>query len=1211
MSQEQDTLTDDESHENQFTIIGIGASAGGLEALKSFFDAVPPDFQHTFVVVQHLSPDYKSLMGELLSKNTKMPIHEVTHDMVVNGASVYLIPPGKNMILQSNRFVLTDKPTGGVLNFPIDIFFESLAKESKEQSVGIILSGTGSDGTIGLRAIKEIGGLAIVQNPASSAFDGMPMSAIGTGLIDFILPPWEMPAELHRYFSTERKALIGNLTDGQQANVLHSILKYLQKQIDVDFTLYKRPTLVRRLQRRLVVTNCDTLEEYYEYLHQNPNEAHTLYREFLIHVTHFFRDPIAWDILASDVLPKIINDKTSSQPIKCWVVGCSSGEEAYTLAILVDEALNASGRNLEVKIFATDIEKEHIDHAAQGTYQDSILSNISQERLDHYFNKVGNEYRINRTLRRSIIFSQHDALKDPPFGKMDLVLCRNFLIYLLPEVQERLLNRLHYALNIGGYLFLGSSESLNDETNAFAEVNRRWRIYQSLRHANRLGLIAQSNLYQTNITKANDLPSVDMANTMSNLLLSEMDAASIFIDSDYKLIHAQGNYKYFLDIPANQFSLSLLKMVHESLYIPLSGALTKAARMRERVSTSKVWLDLPNNRRQQIHLFIEPYATTGSGQLQFLVLLLPRAITDIFIALESASEQELETAAHEGKALMEQALKEAQIQLQSALEEAQTSNEELQATNEELMAANEELQSTNEELQSVNEELHTVNAEYQLKVDELERLNAEVDNLIRSTRIGTIFLDLDLNIRSFTPSISAQFDLLTSDVGRPLEHLASKLQTEDMEDLLGSAREVMYTGEPSQREIQTKDNRYFLQRINPYLDARQKVGGVVLSFVDITIQKENELRVKELQERLEIAIDIGNIGIWDYDLVNGDIFWSDKMYDIYGIEQEDFNGTLEQAVSTIHPDDVEMALSTWEDDLLNPNQDEHTFAYRIKGIDKIVRYIRGNGVIERNHDGRAISTYGVAIDITDIQLMTSELELTLSDLKESNNVLEQFAYAASHDLREPMNTLSNYMSLIKQKYSDVLDEQGLKMIEFAHDSSERMKALIHGLLLYSRADSEMHEQFISDVNPKDLIDDIQQDLKSIIEENDVQLEVNVGGYITCHPAQIRQVFSNLILNAVKYAQPTTPPHIIIEMSENETHWQFSVCDNGIGIEEMYWETVFQIFKQLQPRSQQEGIGMGLAMCQRIITLHDGKIWLESEINQGTTVYFTLSKQLIS
>ncbi len=443
------------SKTDDFYVIGIGASAGGLEALKEFFDNVPQDFRHSFVIIQHLSPDYKSLMTELLAKNTKLPIYEVNNGMEIRSGSIYLIPAKKNMTIRDKTLYLVDKPIGHDLNLPIDIFFNSLAEDQCEKAIGVILTGTGSDGTRGLLAIKEAGGMAMVQNPETAKFNGMPRSAVATGLIDYVLSVDQMPGEILNYISYPRleHSHFDKLLMKDEDTVM-KILLHLKNFTNLDFTNYKRPTLIRRISRRMTVNNCSTVNEYLKYLMENSSESQILYKEFLIGVTRFFRDAKAFEVLAKKVIPDILKKAKAKQPIKVWSVACCTGEEAYSIAILFKEAMEKMKKHVEIKIFATDLDKESIDKACRGVYEESNVGDISSERLKKYFIKKGNTYQIIQEIRKMIIFSHHNVLQDPPFNKMDFICTRNMMIYLQPDMQKRVLTTLHYALNLNGYLCL-------------------------------------------------------------------------------------------------------------------------------------------------------------------------------------------------------------------------------------------------------------------------------------------------------------------------------------------------------------------------------------------------------------------------------------------------------------------------------------------------------------------------------------------------------------------------------------------------------------------------------------------------------------------------------------------------------------------------------------------------------------------------------------
>ncbi len=1186
----------------QFAIIGIGTSAGGLEALKTFFDYVPPDFPHTFVIVQHLSPDYKSLMAELLAKNTRMPIYEASNEMVVRPGHVYLIPPGKNMTLHQGRLRIIDKPGGTILNLPINIFFESLAAERTESAVGIILSGTGSDGARGLHAIKDAGGMIMVQSPGTAAFDGMPNSAIATGLVDYVLPVAQMPDELIRYLSAPGDHLAEAALSDEEQLIFAQILRLLQQHTDLDFRLYKRPTLLRRLRRRLTVNNCDTLAEYLVFLQTNPQEAFVLYREFLIGVTRFFRDPPAWALLEQDIIPQIIQSKAPNQPIKAWVVACSSGEEAYTLAILLHEALARSNRLLEIKIFATDIEKEHLDRGAAGIYPDSIAADLTPTRLQRHFTRVGNRYQISPDLRRMIIFSQHNVLSDPPFGKMDLVLCRNLLIYLQTEMQRRLLDTLHYALALNGTLMLGPSETLGELMSSFKDINRQWRIYQNIQARNTINHLTTLPDPYRSITSGQRQQrtriETRLAEELNNVLLEDMDAACVYIDDTFNILHAVGYYKKYLELPEERFSFNLLKMIPEHMTLMLTAAVRKALHLHEHVQVEDVRLTLVDGTTQYLNLLVVPISVPMGTSDCFMIIFRPQPSTNPQRLLHNPVDTLAVTNDRQLSDMLEQELKEARANLQAALEEAQTSNEELQATNEELMAANEELQSTNEELQSVNEELHTVNAEYQLKIEELAALNADMDNLLNSTKIGTIFLDTNLRIRKFTPAIESEFNLIESDLGRPLAHLATNFHPEDVRILNEHITQVLQTGQPVEREIQTTDARVFLKRIYPFINVRQEVGGVVLTFVDLNEQKKSERLALAMKSHFQAIFNASPDVIMVLD-PDGRIVMINRMepgyrmenvvgtriYDWF-VDQEELTQAREAIQRVFHEGTEEVYyLST-----VSPLGEKMCHQIRVSPI-------RSGSRIEQ--------AAAVARNIQPIRESQEQLQQTLAELSRTNKALEQFAYAASHDLQEPLNTINNFVGLLQTRYANQLDQQGQTFLQFSSDAAIRMKTLVTALLNYSRL--RRTSMTYHPINCEQLLAAVQTDLQDAIDRSAATVyHQNCTPFIGNEPL-MRQLLQNLIANAIKFHRPNVPPEIHISMREESSHWLFTIQDNGIGIEEQYFEEIFGIFRRLHTQTTYEGTGLGLAMCRQIVELHSGTIWLSSQIGQGTTFYFTIYK----
>ncbi len=821
-------------------IVGIGASAGGLEALEKFFTNMSAHSGLAFVVVQHLSPDYKSLMAELLSKHTAMPVYETVDGMAVTPNTVYLIPRKKNMTIFHGRLLLADRKPEEGLHLPIDIFLKSLAEDQGEKAIAIILSGTGSDGTRGLRAVKEAGGMVMAQDEQSARFDGMPRSAIATQLVDYILPPEQMPQELvkfvqHPYLVGDSKAKPA-ITDDDDLNKIFAVLRSFS---GVDFSFYKQNTMVRRIERRMSINQIERLSDYLNYLYRSPVEVNTLYKEMLIGVTRFFRDPEAFETLRTAVLPEIFENKDVHDQVRVWVAGCSTGEEAYSLAILFREVMEATGKNLDVKIFATDIDKEAIDFASRGIYPESVTADVSYERLRRYFIKKGDSYEVMRNVRELVIFARQNLLKDPPFSKIDLITCRNVLIYFQHVLQKRVLAIFQFALQPRGFLFLGTSETVGSEQDVFVAYQSKWRIYQ---YKGGVRPLLQEtvpiNLPATPITavhaRAYALPLVDerraTEHTLYRAIIEKALSPALIINEQLELMHAFGDVNRFLQIPSGgRVSLSITKMLRSDLSIPLSTAIHRVLKEQAPVFYSNIIL-----RHQDVtsvvDLSVRPF--TDPATRQRLVLVQFHEVDEKAQAVAAAPESyDRYQGANQRVKDLEQELQYTRESLQATIEELETANEELQATNEELLAANEELQSTNEELQSVNEELITVNAEYQAKIQELIQLNNDMNNLFSSTDIGTIFLDNDLHVRKFTPAMQREINLIESDVNRPLSHISHNLEACD---LVGEAEKVLDTLISRKRKVHNRQGKWFVLKTMPYRTQENAIRGVVMTLVDVT-----------------------------------------------------------------------------------------------------------------------------------------------------------------------------------------------------------------------------------------------------------------------------------------------------------------------------------------------------------------------------------------
>ncbi|TWH50813.1 chemotaxis protein CheB [Dulcicalothrix desertica] len=850
-------MTNQKSSQTQLFVVGIGASAGGLRALEEFLENMPFCSGAAFVVIQHLSPDFKSLMKELLERRTRMAIYRVTEGMMLEANSIYLIPPGKNLVVENNQLHLLeqeDRNRHG-LNFPIDIFFESLARNCAEYAVGIILSGTGSDGSNGLRAINEAGGFAMAQDPATAEFDGMPRTAIATGVVDQVLSAPALAAFVYQLIRSFVEIPVSSRSQLQpfESHKLQLVANILAKYEQTDFSHYKTSTLTRRIHRRCLISGCNNLEEYISLLEVSSEERSILRHDLLISVTHFFRDPEAWKYLETSVIPQLIERILPGEEIRFWVTACATGEEAYSLAILLEEAMERMDKQVRVKIFATDIDKEALDKATNGVYPETIANDVTSERLQRYFIRREQSYQVIRKLRERVLFAPHDITKDAGFTRMNMITCRNVLIYMQSELQQQVLRNLHFSLLSQGVLFLGEAETLGNIEEEFKPLSKKSKIYQKRREVRlpiptlRVEKISRSNfLPQSKPQQTAEARLEPILNEAFSVFLSEQNATCLLVDRDFQLFHIFNHSLEILQFSTGRASTDVSKLVVPSLQLALSTALHRASRERRLVAYSGIKLGEDDSRVVTLKV---TYHETNKLASDFLMVIIQEDTrpqptdSERFEADNEASQRIME---------LEYELQQTRENLQAVIEELETTNEEQQATNEELIASNEELQSTNEELHSVNEELYTVNAEFQSKIEELTELNNDIDNLLRSTDIGVVFLDSSLKIRKFTPAATVAINLVEADIGRPLEHITHNL---NCSDLLAKLQQVIETQRQVEQEVKISragSNFGFnlLMRANPYLQEDGRLDGVVLTFVDID-------EIKQVQQKLiqaEVAL---------------------------------------------------------------------------------------------------------------------------------------------------------------------------------------------------------------------------------------------------------------------------------------------------------------------------------------------------------------------
>ncbi len=1164
-------------------VVGMGASAGGLDALERFFDSLPEHTGMAFVVVQHLSPDFRSMMDELLRRHTKLPVTLVENGMLVEPDRVYLIPPGKEMIISGGRLLLSERDKQQELTLPIDVFFRSLAQDCGPRAVAIVLSGGGSDGSRGVRAIHEAGGLVLVQDTASAQFDGMPKTARDAGVAHGVLAPHAMPEMLMQH-AREQDGFRAGTRPRPALSKLEVIYKMLEQEFGIDFNHYKPSTVTRRIERRLALSQVDDLDRYVARLKEQHAEVDLLYRDLLIGVTRFFRNEEAFARLESEVLPDLLRRGPRDVPFRAWIAGCATGEEAYSLAITIqDVAERVGGR--PVKIFATDVHRGSLERAARGIYEEESLVNVPRERVERYFRRNGSTYQVAPDLRQMIVFAQHNVIKDAPFTRVDLVSCRNLLIYLQNPAQQKALSLFHFALNRGGVLFLGPSESPGHLADDYETVDKHWRIYRKFSDVR---VPVEARLKPIHAPEPRPIPvapkgpfarySLSQLLGTYDALLGEFMPPSLLVDEHGELVHVFAGASRFLKPRDGRQGLGLLDLVDPHLKMILVGGMKRAL-----VDAAPVVFDgvlLGDDASAPYKVTLRRFSGRGEGATHLLVSfetapdLAARPRQETVVRLDQVSREQIVT--------LEAELSSTKENLQAAIEELEAGNEELQASNEELLSSNEELQSTNEELQSVNEELYTVNAEHQRKIGELLELTDDMDNLLASTDVGVIFLDGDLNIRKFTPQIAAMFNLVPHDVGRPIETFT---HTMNHPQLVEDLRQCLATGERVERELCTARGETLFLRVLPYR-AKSAIAGVVLTLIDVSGLKAAEDALFRERYLLDTLLFSVPDAIYFKELRGKFIRVNHAMAGRLGLR--DPRDAAGKTVHDLLDEEPARVQSTADNAVLRGVETKPYVLEKRVGGDGVEEWDVVTRVPMKDRDDRMVGIIGIFREVTREKRAEEAIQ-------EGVRRRDQFLAMLSHELRNPLGAMVTATRLLKMKASDPQACQ--QFVETLDRQSSQMARLLDDLLEASRVTQNKIELRRERLDLRSSARVAVDAVRSVMESRGLTLDVEMEDTpvdVDGDPARLQQIQVNLLNNAAKY----TPRggHVALRVTREGGEAVMRVRDDGVGIPKEMLETVFELFVQSGRTLDRAdgGLGVGLTLVRSLVGLHGGTVTAHSE-----------------
>jgi two-component system CheB/CheR fusion protein len=1160
----------------------VGASAGGLEAFTELLIHLPGDTGMAFVLIQHLDPNHESHLAELLAKATKMPVSEVKGDTRAQANHVYVIPPRCNLGI-SDGVLHTPPRSDGGRNLPVDAFFRALAADRGSRALGVVLSGSASDGTLGLQAIKAAGGTTFAQDVQTAKFDGMPRSAIAAGVVDFVLPPdgiaWQLAA-----IGRHPQVLIEPAETDQPSSdpELIKILRLVRNSTGVDFTHYKFSTLLRRVRRRMVLRGFEKLADYSRVIERDHEEAKALCETCFITVTAFFREPAVFEELVKKVFPALVENRAPRDSIRIWVPGCATGEEAYSIAICLMEFLEAAGLSVPFEIFATDISETAIEKARAGLYKDSEVANISPRRLERFFTRTERRHQIAKVVRDACVFARHNVAQDPPFSKLDLISCCNVLIYLGAVLQRKVLSTLHYSLKPSGFLVLGPSESAGPLSDAFHQVDKAHKIYRLRPAAGPLAPALLGGRRAEDRADSRKKPAdggagPDVFREADRLVLAEYGPPGAVIDGEANIVQVRGRPAPYLELSPGEPTRSLLRLAREGLIAGL-GKAVRAARKTNAIAHADGFRIEDGGEITDVKIAVTPFAGPPSSKERYFLVSFEDAPASGPKAMRQPAVRD-----SRGSARLHRELLATREYLQSIVAENASTLEELGAANEEAQAGNEELETAQEELESANEELNTLNEELKISNVEFSKVNRDLANLLESISIPLVMVGRDLRIRRFTRAIEPMLNLIASDVGRSITDLQPRMELPDLRSLLLDAMEG---GNRQPRDIRDPHGRWYSVRILPSVGPNGKIDGAVLMLIDIDSAKRGldfaEAIVETVREPLVILNQ--NLQVMKANKKFYETFRTSREETeerlIYDLGNGQWNiPKLREVLENILP-----AHATFRD---------FEVTHEFQHVGRKVMLLNASEIFNPSSQARTIL---LAIeDVTDRKQAEEALRAT-------NTELQHFAYALTHDLQEPLRMVVNFTELLGREYAGKLGKEADKYISYSVEGALRIESLLKALLAYWEV-TEREQDGFAPIDSGAILAKTLLNLQAAIAQSGAGVTSGPLPTVVAEEVTLMRIFQNLISNSIKYRSGETP-RIHVSAAKDGGGWLFAVRDNGIGIDPQDIGRVFGMFKRLHG-SEIPGTGIGLALVKKIVERQGGRIWVESEAGKGATFKFTI------